>query len=356
MNQELTNLLSTYKLGAIQLANRIVMAPMTRSRALGNIPNQLMADYYTQRASAGLIITEGVSPSPNGLGYSRIPGLFNEEQAAGWKLTTDVVHAKGGKIFIQLMHTGRVAHQLNLPAGAEVVAPSAIAAAGSMWTDTQGMQEQVAPKAIPTNEIADVIQEYVNSAKLAIAAGFDGVEIHGANGYLPMQFLSPGSNQRTDQYGGSHENRNRFVLELATAVADAIGKDKTGIRLSPFNKFNDITADEHEEAQYLALAEGLGKIGLVYMHFLTFTMTPEFIANMKTAFGGPLMLNGGYTAARAESDIASGKCELVSFGSSYIANPDLVARMASGAELAAPDQATFYTPDAKGYTDYPSLN
>ncbi len=356
MSQIISNLLSPYQLGPLQLANRIVMAPMTRSRAIGNLPNQLMADYYAQRATAGLIITEGVSPSPNGLGYSRIPGLFNEEQMAGWKLTTEAVHAKGGKIFIQLMHTGRVAHQLNLPEGAEVVGASPIAAAGSMWTDTQGMQEQTAPKEIPTTEIASLIQEYVTSAKLAIEAGFDGVEIHSANGYLPMQFLSPGSNQRTDKYGGSHENRNRFVLELAAAIADAIGNDKTGIRLSPFNPFNDITADEQEEAQYLALAQGLHKTGLVYIHFLAFSMSPEFIASMKKAFGGTVMLNGGYTATRAESDIASGKCELVSFGSSYIANPDLVTRMEAGAELATPDQSTFYTPGEKGYIDYPALS
>ncbi len=355
MSNENAILFSPFTLGKLQLSNRVVMAPMTRSRAIGNVPNSLMAEYYAQRANAGLIITEGTSPSPNGLGYSRIPGMYSDEQIKGWKAVTDAVHAKGGKIFIQLMHTGRVSHGLNLPAGAEVVGPSAVAAAGDMWTDAQGMQPMPVPKEIPTGEIVKTIGEYVHSAKAAIEAGFDGVEIHGANGYLPMQFLSPGSNRRTDEYGGSYENRNRFVLELAAAVVAAIGAERVGIRLSPFNKFNDITPDEQEEAQYLALTEGLKKTGIAYIHMLTFAMPVAMIGNMKEAFGGTFILNGGYTAARAAGDITAGNCELVSFGNAYISNPDLVHRMETGAELVAADQSTFYTPGEKGYTDYPAL-
>lgn len=349
-------LFSSYKLGHIELKNRVIMAPMTRSRAIGNTPNSLIAEYYRQRASAGLIITEGVSPSPNGLGYSRIPGMFTQQHANDWKLTTDAVHAEGGKIFMQIMHTGRVGHPANLPAGAKIVAPSAIALAGDMWTDTNGMQPHPTPEEIPTAEIPALIAEYVHSAKLAVEAGFDGVEIHAANGYLPMQFLSPSSNQRTDAYGGSLENRNRFVLELAAAIVAAIGKDKVGIRVSPFNPFNGMAADAQEAEQYRMLVNGLKEIGLVYIHFLTFAMTPELVDELHTTFGGTFILNGGYTAERAESDISSGRTELVSFGSSYIANPDLVERMQKGTELAAPDQATFYTADAKGYTDYPTMN
>jgi N-ethylmaleimide reductase len=320
------------------------------------MPNELMAEYYGQRTDAGLIITEGTSPSPDGLGYARIPGLFNQEQASAWKVITDTVHAKGGKIFIQLMHTGRVGHQLNIPDGGKVIAPSAIAAKGQMWTDTQGMQEQPVPNEIPGEGIAEVIAAYVKSAELAIAAGFDGVELHAANGYLPMQFLSPGSNRRTDKYGGSHENRNRFVLEVVDAIAAAIGKDKLGIRLSPFNKFNDITPDEQEAAQYMALTEGLRNAGIAYIHLLTFAMPQELVQEMHLAFGGTLILNAGYTAERAEADLAAGRGELVSFGNMYISNPDLAQRMKLGAELAAPHQATFYTPGAAGYTDYPALS
>lgn len=348
-------LFSSYKLGNIELKNRVVMAPMTRSRAIGNTPNGLVAEYYRQRAGAGLIITEGVSPSPDGLGYSRIPGLFNQQQATDWKLTTDAVHAEGGKIFMQMMHTGRVGHQANLPVGAKIVGASAIALAGEMWTDTNGMQPHPAPEEITTEDVKDIIAEYVHSAKLAIEAGFDGVEIHGANGYLPMQFLNPASNQRTDKYGGSLENRNRFVLELAAAMADAIGKDKLGIRLSPFNPYNGMQPDPQEAEQYRMLVKGLKETGLLYLHFLTFAMPAELVDELHTLFGGTFILNGGYTADRAEGDLQAGRAELISFGSSYIANPDLVERMQQGAELAVPDQNTFYTADEKGYTDYPRL-
>lgn len=236
-------LLSPFSKGGLELKNRIVMAPMTRSRAENkNTPNALMAAYYEQRAGAGLIITEGTAPSPNGLGYARIPGAYRDSQVEGWRLVTDAVHRKDTKIFLQLMHTGRVSHRLNMPGGAEIVAPSAVASKGNMWTDQEGMQPLPMPKAMSSEEVQKAIQEHVQASENAIKAGFDGVEIHGANGYLLEQFLNPGVNQRTDEYGGNVNNRTRFVLETVTAVAEAIGKEKVGIRLSPYGTFGDMPA------------------------------------------------------------------------------------------------------------------
>jgi N-ethylmaleimide reductase len=336
---------------------------MTRSRATGNVPNDLVVKYYADRADAGLIITEGASPSPNGLGYARIPGMYSEAQIAAWKKVTDAVHAKGGKIFVQLMHSGRISHPLNLPASAEVVAPSAIAAANTqMYTDAAGMQSLPVPRALRTDELPDVIHEYVHSAKAAIAAGFDGVELHGANGYLLDQFLNPASNQREDAYGGTADNRNRFVLEVATAVAIAIGADRTGIRLSPFGAFNDMISDEQTGAQYEALAVGLGKLKLAYIHIVDHSSmgtpaVPQAVKDaIRKAFDGTIILSGGYDAARAETDLKSDKGELVAFGRHFIANPDLVKRLAEGTELSAPDPNTFYTPGEAGYTDYPTAS
>ncbi len=355
MTQEYPILFSPYMMGNLSLKNRIVMAPMTRSRAIGNVPNELVVKYYSQRANAGLLITEGTSPSPDGLGYCRIPGLYSPGQVAGWKAVTDAVHANGGKIFVQLMHTGRIGHALNLPEGAKVVAPSAIAAPGQMYTDAQGMQNHPVPEEIPTGEIPALIAEFVHSSRCAIEAGFDGVEIHAANGYLPMQFLNAAANQRTDHYGGSHQNRNRFVLELAEAISAAIGKEKTGIRLSPFSNAGGLLPGEDESAQYIALAEDLKKSGLVYIHLLTFPMPAGMVEEMHKAFGGTFILNGGYTAARAEADLEAGKAELISFGRPFIANPDFVQRLGKNAELANPDQATFFSPGEKGYIDYPAF-
>jgi N-ethylmaleimide reductase len=336
---------------------------MTRSRATGNVPNDLVVKYYADRADAGLIITEGASPSPNGLGYARIPGMYSEAQIAAWKKVTDAVHAKGGKIFVQLMHSGRISHPLNLPASAEVVAPSAIAAANTqMYTDAAGMQSLPVPRALRTDELPDVIHEYVHSAKAAIAAGFDGVELHGANGYLLDQFLNPASNQREDAYGGTADNRNRFVLEVAAAVAIAIGADRTGIRLSPFGAFNDMISDEQTGAQYEALAVGLGKLKLAYIHIVDHSSmgtpaVPQAVKDaIRKAFDGTIILSGGYDAARAETDLKSDKGELVAFGRHFIANPDLVKRLAEGTELSAPDPNTFYTPGEAGYTDYPTAS
>src|SRR3569833_1404497 len=337
------------------------MAPMTRSRAIGNVPYELMADYYAQRASVGLIITEGTSPSPNGLGYARIPGTYSAEQVAGWKKATDAIHAKGAKIFVQLMHTGRIAHPLNLPAGAKVVAPSAVAAAGQMYTDAEGMKDQPVPHALTEAELASTREEYVTAAKNAIAAGFDGIELHAANGYLLEQFIRPNSNIRTDKYGGSIENRARFVIEVAEATAAAIGKDKVGIRLSPYGVFNDMPLYPEMESDYAYIAGKLNDVGLVYVHLVDHSSmgTPEVPASVKKTFRDKfkrtLILSGGYDAKRAGADLAAGKADLIAFGRPALANPDLIARWKANASLNAPDAGTFYTPGAKGYTDYPAL-
>jgi N-ethylmaleimide reductase len=359
MKHTYPNLFSPFMLGKLELKNRIVMAPMTRSRAMGNIPNEIMAKYYSDRADAGLIITEGTSPSPNGLGYARIPGIFSAGQQTGWRAVTEAVHAKNGNIFLQIMHTGRVSHSLNMPHGAKVVAPSAIAAVGQMWTDQKGMQVQPLPEEITFSEIPLTIEEYVLGSKAAIEAGFDGVELHAANGYLPMQFLNPGSNQHKDTYGGNGEHRNRFVLELVAAIAAAIGKDKTGIRLSPSNPFNDMSIYEGADEQYILLAEGLQKLGLAYIHlvgFLGYNISDWLLNSMKEVYKGAFILNGGYTAEKAESAILSGKGDLISFGTPFIANPDFVRRIATGAELTKPDPSSFYTPGEKGYTDYQTIS
>ena len=354
-------LFSKAALGPLTLQNHLVMAPLTRSRATGNIPNDLMAEYYGQRASVGLIVTEGTSPSPNGLGYARIPGIFSAEQIAGWKKVADAVHAKGAKIFVQLMHTGRIGHQLNLPAGAKVLAPSGVAAAGEMYTDAEGMKPHPVPAAMTEADIKATIAEYVQAAKNAGAAGLDGVELHAANGYLLEQFIRPNSNVRTDQYGGSIENRARIVIEIAQATIAAIGKDKVGMRLSPFGAFNDMALYPELEADYTYLAGKLNEVGLVYVHLVDHSSmgapaVPDSIkATFRKLFKGTLILSGGYDAARAEADLAAGKCDLVAFGKPVLANPDLVTRWQKGAALNPPDMGTFYTPGPKGYTDYPAL-
>ena len=351
---------SSYNLGGISLANRLVMAPMTRSRAINNIPNDLITTYYAQRASAGLIITEGVSPSPNGLGYARIPGLFSSDQVKAWKDVTNAVHRKGGKIFAQLMHTGRVGHALNLPQGARMVAPSAIAAAGQMWTDQEGMKEHPVPQALSPEQLLETKNEYVQAARNAVEAGFDGIELHAANGYLLEQFLSPHSNKRTDNYGGSIENRSRFVLEVAKEVSDAIGKNKIGIRVSPFGVFNDMPDYPEVEATYTHLADQLNKIGIAYIHVVDHSAggAPEVPASIKQTirekFKGTLILSGGYTLDRAEADLSSGFADLVAFGKPFITNPDLAERFFKNFPLNIKlDASTLYTPSAKGFTDYP---
>jgi len=352
-------LFTPFPLGPLTLPNRIVMSPMTRNRSPGNVPGPIVATYYEQRASAGLIVTEGTSPSPNGLGYPRIPGIFSKEQVKGWKAVADAVHKKGGRIFLQMMHTGRVGHPLNLPKGAEMVGPSAVAAAGQMFTDAQGPQPHPAPRAMTEADIRKAVEEFVEGARNAREAGLDGVELHSANGYLLEQFLNPGSNRRTDGYGGSIENRCRFVLEVAAAVAKAIGKERVGIRLSPYGVFNDIAPFPEVEPQYEDLARRLGEIGLVYLHVVDHSAmgapkpAESTITKMRGAFGGAFMLSGGYDGERAERDLEAGRGDLIAFGRPFIANPDLPERIRSGAELATPDMNTFYTPGEKGYIDYP---
>jgi len=357
-----SKLFTPAKLGMLTLQNHFVMAPMTRSRAIGNIPNSLMATYYGQRASAGLIITEGTSPSPNGLGYSRIPGIFSQEQVEGWKLVTTAVHEKGGKIFIQLMHTGRVSHPLNLPSGAEVLDPSAIKPAGQMWTDQQGMLDYPEPKAMSLEEIQNAIQEYVKAAKNAIEAGFDGVELHGANGYLIEQFLHPHTNQRTDEYGGTLEGRAKFTLEVAQKVSDTIGKDKVGIRLSPYGVFNDLPLYNEIDADYTYLAQQLNAIGIAYIHLVNHEsmgaahVSETVVKAIRENFKNTLILSGGYDKNRAEEDLEKGHADLIAFGRPFLANPDLIERFKINADLNEIKYDLFYTPEAVGYTDYPSLN
>lgn len=348
-------------LGPHRLQNRIVMAPMTRNRAIDNRPNALMAEYYGQRASAGLIITEGTSPSPNGLGYPRIPGIFSPDQIEGWRAVTAAAHAGGAKIFVQLMHTGRIGHPLNLPPGARVLAPSAIAAAGEIYTDAQGLQPHPQPEAMTADDIATVREEFVQAARNAIAAGFDGVELHAANGYLLEQFIRPTSNRREDAYGGPIENRARLLLEIAEATIAAIGAGNVGIRLSPYGVFNDMPHYPEMDADYSWLAERLGRLGLVYLHLVDHSVmgAPEVPERIKQAmaerFGGPVIRCGGYDAARAQADLDAGRATLIAVGRDFLANPDLPARWRQGAALNPPDPDSFYTPGEKGYTDYPFL-
>jgi N-ethylmaleimide reductase len=323
-----------------------------------------MAEYYRQRSGAGLIITEGTSPSANGLGYARIPGAFSPEQIAGWRLVTDAVHMRGGKIFIQLMHAGRVGSVLNLPPGAELLAPSAIAMSGLIWTDSQGEQPYDQPREMTRDDIRTAIDEYVQASRNATAAGFDGVEIHGANGYLITQFLDPGSNQRTDSFGGDASGRNRFALEVAAAVTAAIGAERVGIRLSPYGVFNDMSGSYEGIAdQYTGLAAELGRLGLLYLHLVDHSAMgapkpdPATVVSMCSEFraagGRAVILSGGYNRDRAEADLQNGAADLVAYGRPFISNPDLVERMKAGLPLAEADQTTFYSPGPAGYTDYP---
>ena len=352
-------LFDAFSLGPITFKNRIVMAPLTRNRAdADHIPTPIMAEYYAQRATVGLIVTEGTSPSPNGLGYPRMPGLFDARHVAAWRLITDAVHAQGGKIFVQLMHTGRASHSVNMPAGAEVVSSTSAALAGDMWTDALGMQAPTAPRAMTDADITAAIAEHVQAATLAIEAGFDGVELHGANGYLIEQFLNANVNTRTDAWGGSAEARNRFALEVAKATVTAIGADRVGIRLSPFGAFNGTGPFDGVDAQYVALATALGALKLAYLHLVDHSsmgapvVPAEFKRAVRAAFGGALIASGGFDKARAEQVLAAGEADLVAFGRPALANPDLVARMASDLPLNPPDFTTFYTPGEKGYTDY----
>jgi N-ethylmaleimide reductase len=351
-------LFSPCRLGSLELKNRMVMAPMTRNRCQGNVPGPLVATYYAQRAEAGLIVTEGTSPSPNGLGYPRIPGLFNAAQVAGWKLVTRAVHDAGSLIAVPFMHTGRVGAVVNLPRGGRVLGPSAVATPGQVYTDAAGLQPYPVPEVMTEADIEGTIAEYTHSATLAMEAGFDAVELHGANGYLIEQFLNLASNRRSDRWGGSVENRIRFAVEVARRTAAAIGSGKVGMRLSPYGVFNGSTPDPETDAVYAALARALSGLGLLYLHSVDHSAggapkpKPELVREMRTAFQGAFILSGGYDAKRAEADLQARHGDLVAFGTTFLANPKLPTKLKSGAALTSPDVATFYTPGEKGYTDY----
>ncbi len=349
------DLFTPVAVGAHDLKNRIVMAPMTRNRAgEGNVPHALNAEYYAQRAGAGLIVTEGTQISPQGLGYPATPGIHSEAQIAGWKAVTEAVHARDGKIFLQLWHVGRISHPSLQPDGALPVAPSAIRPEGEGMT-YEGPKPFVAPRALETAEIPGIVDDYRRGAANALAAGFDGVEIHGANGYLIDQFLRDGTNTRSDAYGGSVENRARFMLEVTEAVADVWGADRVGLRLSPAGSFNSMS-DSDPDATFGHAAQALNRFGLAYLHVVQdLSGAPVDWAALRAAFDGPYMINGGFDRDRANEALARGAADLVSFGSRYLANPDLAERFARGAPLNAPDQATFYGGDHRGYTDYPTL-
>jgi N-ethylmaleimide reductase len=346
--------------GSASLLNHIVMSAMTRCRAIGNIPNDLMAKYYEQRSQAGLMITEGTAPCANGLGYARIPGIFNKEQVEGWKKVTNAAHGNGGKIFVQLMHCGRISHPLNMREGTEIIAPSAIRAAGQMWTDAKQFQDYPVPKEMTTENILTAKAEFVSAAIMAMNARFDGVELHGANGYLLEEFISPFSNIRKDDYGGSIENRCRFVLDVVRAVADAIGNVKTGIRLSPYGVANDMAHYPEIDATYDYLSKQLNSIGIAYVHLVDHSamgapVVPFEIKQLiRKNFKNSIVLCGGYNKEKAETDLESGLAELIAFGRPFINNPDLTERMANDWPLSQDlHRDLFYTADEKGYTDYP---
>lgn len=351
----MTDLFAPYSLGRLTLRNRLVMAPLTRNRAGdGEAPTELAAEYYGQRASAGLIITEGTQPSQVGQGYPHTPGLFTDQQVAGWRLVADAVHQRGGAIIAQIMHVGRIGHRT--VSGVQPVAPSAVTPAGQVFTGT-GMEPFQEPRALRTDELPGVVAEYVDAARRAIDAGLDGVELHAANGYLLHQFLADNTNRRTDSYGGSPQNRARFVLEVATAVAEAIGADRVGIRISPAGTFNDI-AETQTADTYRALLDGLAPLGLLYLHILEGPDT-DFRTALRVQWKGTVIVNTGFTGpsdlATAQHAVDSGQADLFCVGRPFLANPDLVERLRSGAPLNEPNPDTFYGGGAEGYTDYPFL-
>lgn len=355
------NLFSSIKLGPYSLPNRIVMAPMTRNRAgAGNVPSDLAVTYYSQRASAGLLITEGTQIAPQGVGYPNTPGIHSPEQVAGWRRVMDAVHRAGGRLFLQLWHCGRISHPLYQPDGELPVAPSAVRPQGELYTP-EGMKPYETPRALELSEIPGLVETYRVGAKNALAAGLDGVEIHGANGYLIDQFLQDGTNQRTDDYGGPVENRTRFLLEVTQAVVDVWGADRVGVRLSPSGTFNDMK-DSAPEKTFSHAVAALDALEIAYVHLKEGLeadinhggkIVPS--ALFRPLFQGALMVNGGYNRDHADDVIAKGEADMVSFGVPFLANPDLPRRFQIGAELNEPDPRTFYTGGEKGYTDYPVI-
>jgi N-ethylmaleimide reductase len=351
-----TTLLQALQVGGVKLPNRVVMAPMTRNRAdADDAPHDLNVEYYRQRAGAGLIITEASQVSQQGKGYARTPGIHSVKQIAGWRKVTDAVHKAGGRIFLQLWHVGRISHPSLQPDGALPVAPSAIPAIGQAFTD-EGLKDFVTPRALATAEIPEVVEQFRKGAANAKAAGFDGVEIHAANGYLIDQFLRDGTNKRTDIYGGSLEKRARFLREVTEAVIGVWGADRVGVRLSPLGDFNSMS-DSDPAKTFGHAAALLGRLGIAYLHIVEGGPGGDKFdwAALKRRFGGIYMANGGYDRERATAVLAEGRADLVSFAVPYIGNPDLVERFRRGASLADSDRATFYGGDARGYTDYPAL-
>ncbi len=348
------NLFTPLQAGSLALPNRIVMAPMTRSRAdPAGVPGPLVPTYYAQRSGAGLIISEGIFPSAMGKGYLGTPGLHSDAQVASWKTVTDAVHAKGGHIVAQIMHAGRISDPSMLPDGATPVAPSAIQPKGQSYT-LAGMKDHVTPRALDIGEIAGVIAEYAAATRRALDAGFDGVELHAASGYLPMQFLSSGSNTRTDGYGGSAASRARFIVEALDAMIAVAGAGRVGIKLSPDMAFNDIS-DANPQETYRTLVSLIGGKGLAYVHVALFGGAFDFHSLLRPLVQGTYFAGGGLTQQAAEALVASGKADAAVFGAAFIANPDLPARFRAGAALAKPDQATYYAGGDKGYVDYPAL-
>lgn len=343
--------------GAFTLNNRMLMAPLTRARAdAGHMPNALMAEYYGQRASAGLVITECTMIAENTSAFVNEPGIYNAAQIEAWKATTQAVHAKGGKVFMQIWHAGRAAHPA-MNGGAPIVSSSAIGLTGEALTP-EGKLPNAVPHALTETEIAAIVQTFAQAAKNAVAAGFDGVEVHGANGYLIDQFLRDGANQRSDAYGGSMDQRSRFLFEVLTAVSEAIGSERVGLRLSPLNSYNDMK-DSDPLAWMAFLAEHLNRFNLAYLHVMRADFFGVQVADVmpvaRAHYKGVLVGNMGYSSEEADSAIQAGLLDAVAFGTAFLANPDLPARVKAGAPLNVPDASTFYTPGAKGYTDYPTL-
>lgn len=355
----MNKLLTPFQKNGTSLKNHLVMAPMTRSRAIDNIPNDIMAQYYAQRSGAGLIITEGTSPLPEGLGYARIPGIYSPAQIAGWKKVAEAVHAGNSRIFMQLMHTGRIGHIDNLPEGTQLIGVSDIPAAGEMYTDTKGNQPNSTPVALTTEGVKGIVAGHVQAARNAVEAGFDGVELHGAHGYLLEQFLNPGINNRSDAYGGSIENRARVIVEIVQQTVAAIGKEKVGIRFSPFSWFNDLPAYDAADIQatYAYLAAEMDKAGIAYVHIsANESATPETYHAIRSAYKGTIIICNGLTPETALTTLDKGFADLVAFGRPFLANPDLDKRIAVNATLNQPDFTTLYAPGATGYTDYPFLS
>jgi N-ethylmaleimide reductase len=355
-----TKLFEPFKLGPITLANRLVMAPLTRNRAVaGLVPNPLAIEYYGQRASAGLLITEASQVSQQGQGYQDTPGIYSKEQVAGWRKVTDRVHARGGRIFIQLWHVGRISHTSLQHDGGAPVAPSAIRAKGKTYVG--GTFADVSePRALALEEIPGIIESFRRGAANALAAGFDGVEVHGANGYLLDQFAKDGTNKRSDAYGGSIENRARLMLEVTKVVTAEVGAERTGIRISPVTPSNDIS-DSNPQPLFDYIVDHLNALKLVYMHVIEGAtggardIAPFDYASLRTRFDGAYIANNGYDFELATKVLAANEADLIAFGKPFLANPDLVERLKRGAPLNAPDRATFYGGSAKGYTDYPVL-